>query len=1007
MLANWITLSRFPLLLANILILYLAPPPVRLFGVVLLLIGLGLDTVDGMVARRRGEMTLFGSVLDIAADRTYELVLWAVFADLRLIPVVIPLVVIARTTLTDAFRSIGVSQGIAPFDQHKSKLGRFMVGSPFMRTGYSISKIVTFTALTLSQAMGGYPAGTTLGSAAAPLLRAGQAIAWVALVFCVFRGLPVIISNLRRYWGMPATAALLLALSLAPPLAGQQASPLPTITSKSAGWSRLPGFVPLYLDETRGTIAFELPTAGLRALFFSELATGLGSNPIGLDRGAGGPSYVVRFEPSGGVVRVIFENVGYRSSGDSLHRRTVLEAFPPSTSGALPVIAVEGDRLLVDATDFVQRDWIDVAGTLQRNQEGSYAVARDRSGINRGNTAAYPGNSEIDVLLTFATSGTPGRTVEATVPDGRAFTLRQHISLLVLPDDTYRPRGYDPRTGFGAAAFKDYFQPIQGDLTQRWISRHRLQRLDPASPASPIVNPLVYYIDPGIPEPVRSATFEGAKWWEQAFDQAGLRGGFRVEWLPADADPMDARYNVVQWENRNERGWSIGGSLGDPRTGEIIKAMARMDSHRARTDYNIFAAFFGADAAAADTAFVLARVRQVTAHEIGHTLGLAHNYIASTYERGSVMDYPAPRLRLRDGRPDASAAYDVGPGEFDIWAIRWGYGIWPAAVEADSLRAIVAYGLRRGYRFLSDNDARPESASDPRSNLWDDAATAEEFLRHQLEVRRWGISHFGLGNIREGEPVAVLQERFVPLYFWHRFAINALAKTIGGMEYSLAVRGDGQQATRLIPATQQRAALTQLLGTLEPTELAIPDTIQTLMAPRPGGYPESIELFSSRSRPGFDALGAARTLAQFTVDGLLQRERMARLVIGAVRQPGQLTVDEVITRLVSATWHGAAATPQEAALRRVTQRAVVDRLLALAADRDAAQEVRDVVEFRLGSLAVDARGLATAAGDVPTRSHWAAIAADLTRWRERRELPTPSPALRPPPGDPFGDDGWP
>lgn len=1006
MLANWITLSRFPLLLTNILILYLAPPPFRLFGVVLLLIGLGLDTVDGMVARRRGQMTLFGSVLDIAADRTYELVLWTVFADLRLIPVVIPLVVIARATLTDAFRSIGVGQGIAPFDQHKSKLGRFMVGSPFMRTGYSISKIVTFTALTLAQALGGYPANTTLGAAAAPLLRAGQAIAWVALVFCVFRGLPVIISNLRRYWGMPATAALLLVLSLALPLRAQQAVPLPTIAVKSVGWTRLPGFVPLYLDEAKGTIALELPKEGLRALFFSELATGLGSNPIGLDRGAGGPSYVTRFEPSGGVVRVIFENVSYRSSGDSLHRRTVSESFPASTSAALPVIAAEGDRLLVDATDFVQRDWIDVAGTLQRSQEGSYAVARDRSGINRGFTAAYPGNSEIDVLLTFATSGNPGRTVEGIVPDGRAFTLRQHLSLLALPDDSYRPRAYDPRIGYGATAFKDYFQPIQGDLTQRWISRHRLQRRDAADPASPIINPLVYYIDPGIPEPVRSATFEGARWWEQAFDRAGLRGGFRVEWLPAGADPMDARYNVVQWENRNERGWSIGGSLGDPRTGEIIKAMARMDSHRARTDYNIFAAFFGAEAAAADTAFVLARVRQVTAHEIGHTLGLAHNYIASTYERGSVMDYPAPRLRMHDGRPDASSAYAVGPGEYDIWAIHWGYGIWPAAVEADSLHAVVADGLRRGYRFLSDNDARPESASDPRTNLWDDAATAEDFLRHQMEVRRWGIAHFGLRNIREGEPVAVLQERFVPLYFWHRFAINALAKTIGGMEYAFAVKGDGQQASRLIPAAQQRAALTQLLSTLEPAELAIPDTIQTLMSPRPGGYPESVELFSSGSRPSFDALGAARTLAQLTVDGLLQRERAARLILGAVRQPAQLTLHEVIDRLAAATWHGSAATPEEAALRRVTQRAVVDRLLALAADRDAAQDVRDMVELKLALLGTEAKGRSTI-GEVTTRAHWAAIAADLTRWRERRELPTPSPALRAPPGDPFGDDGWP
>lgn len=1008
MLANYITLSRFPLLLANVLILYLGSPGIRLAGVALLLVGLGLDTVDGMVARKSGQTTLFGSVLDIAADRTYELVLWAVFADLGLISVVIPLVVIARTTLTDAFRSIGVAQGIAPFDQHKSKLGKFMVGSPFMRTGYSVSKIVTFTLLTLAQALGGYPPEQALASYAPRLLDAGQWLAWVALTFCVFRGLPVIIANLRRYWGMPAATALLLALAPSATISAQQtaAAALPTITAKTAGWSRLPGFVPMFLDEAKGTLALELPRGGLRALFIAELATGLGSNPIGLDRGANGPTYVTRFETSGNAVRVIFENWSYRTRGDSLHRRTVDEAFPSSISGALPIIGAEGDRLLVDATDFVHRDWMEVASTLQRSQEGSYAIARDRSGINRNFTVGFPGNSEIDVSLTFATTGNPGRTVESIVPDGRAFTLRQHLTLMPLPDDRYVPRRYDPRVGYGATSFKDYFEPIQGDLTQRWIARHRLHRVDPANPASPIANPVVYYIDPGIPEPIRTATLEGAKWWEEAFNRAGLRGGFRVEYLPAGADPMDARYNVVQWENRNERGWSIGGAVSDPRTGEILKGMARMDSHRARTDYNLYAAFFGAEAAAADTAFVLARVRQVTAHEIGHTLGLAHNYIASSYERGSVMDYPAPRIRMTDGRPDISAAYGVGPGEYDVWAIRWGYGIWPAAVEADSLRAIVADGLRRGYRFLSDNDARPESASDPRTNLWDDAATAEEFLRHQMEVRRWGIAHFGLRNIRDDEPVATLQERFVPLYFWHRFAINSLVKTVGGVEYAYAVKGDGQQATRLVPADRQRAALTQLLATLEPAELVIPDSIQTLMAPRPGGYPESVELFSTRSRPGFDALGAARTLAQFTVDGLLQRERAARLVNSALRQPGQLTLDEVLDRLIAATWRGAASTPTDAALRRVTQRAVVDRMLALAADRDAAQEVRDAVEWKLATLGTEAKSR-TALGTTAARAHWSSIAADITRWRERRELPTPSPALRAPPGDPFGDQTWP
>lgn len=202
MLANWITLSRFPLLLGIIFILYHGSPTLRLVGVALLFVGLMLDTVDGVVARRRGETSLFGSVLDIAADRTYELVLWVCFADLRMIPIAIPLVVIARTTLTDAFRSIGVAHGVPPFEQHRSSLGRFLVGSPIMRTGYAVTKVVTFCGLALTLALGDDVTVAASGADPVSLLRIFQTTAWVALFFCVFRGLPVILGTLRRYWGV-------------------------------------------------------------------------------------------------------------------------------------------------------------------------------------------------------------------------------------------------------------------------------------------------------------------------------------------------------------------------------------------------------------------------------------------------------------------------------------------------------------------------------------------------------------------------------------------------------------------------------------------------------------------------------------------------------------------------------------------------------------------------------------------------------------------------------------
>jgi hypothetical protein len=790
--------------------------------------------------------------------------------------------------------------------------------------------------------------------------------------------------------------------SASPSSASSAASPSRSISALTSGMDKRDGFIPMYIDNKAGKLLLELPRDTMTVLMFYGLATGLGSNPIGLDRGANGDNFIARFERNGERVLVVFENWNYRGSADPAHARSITESFPPSTAGALPLVASEGDRLLVDATDFVMRDWNDVVGTLQQSNEGSYSVARDRSSIYREYTRAFPKNSEIDVALTFTTTGRPGSTVASIVPDGKSFTLRQHISLLELPDAGYRPRVLDPRMGFFGIRFNDYAQPIQNPLEVRWIARHRLERTNPNDPNSPIRNPLVYYIDRGIPEPVRTATFEGAKWWEDAFDQAGLKGGFRVEYLPEGVDPLDARYNVVQWENRNERGWSIGGSLGDPRTGEILKAMARMDSHRARTDYNLYAGLMGADAAAADTAFVLARVRQVTAHEIGHTLGIAHNYIASTYERGSVMDYPPPRVRLNSaGDIDIAAAYDVGPGEYDVLSLRWGYGIFPPAAEADSLRAIVAEGLRKNLLFLSDADARPDFASDPRTNLWDDAANPMEFLRHQMAVRRVAMSRFGLRNIRVGEPVALLQERFVPVYLMHRFAINSLAKTIGGMEYHNAIRGDNQQATRPIPSAEQRRALNALSAALAPAELAIPDTIIALLGPRPFSYGPYVELFGSRTRPIFDELGAARTLAQMIVDAVLQRERAARLVQFSARGENPLTLTEVIDELASSWSAGGSESRKTAALRRVTQRAVADRLLLLASDKEASPEVRSLVELKMTSLRNRARTLG-ASGSELDRAHWISIAGDFTRWLERQELPTPTVPLRAPPGDPFG-----
>jgi hypothetical protein len=790
------------------------------------------------------------------------------------------------------------------------------------------------------------------------------------------------------------------------PGGGAPQRPATSIADRTQGFDRQQGFINVYTSDRTGQVLLEVPRDSTRVLFLAVLATGLGSNPIGLDRGSGGTEQVTLFHRFGDRLLVTFENTSYRSSGGADHLRSVREAFPQSTVFSLPILADEGGRLLVDATDFALRDWNDIAATLQRSQQGAYAVARDRSHTYKPNTKAFPDNTEIDVELTFTASANPGPVVSRMAPDGRALNFRQHLSLIRLPDGAFRPREQDPRVGYFGIAFHDFAQPIQAQLQQRWASRHRLLRANADDPRSAIVKPITFYVDRGIPEPLRTATLEGVGFWTEAFNRAGLQGGFRVELLPEGVDPMDVRYNVVQWINRNERGWSVGGALTDPRTGEMLKGMARMDSHRNRTDYNIYAAFAGADVAAADTAFVLARIRQVSAHEVGHTLGIGHNYIASTYERGSVMDYPAPRIRVKNGEIDLTAAYDKGPGPYDVWAIRWGYGIFPAASERDSLAAIVKEGLGKGYLYLSDGDARPENAADPRTNLWDDAATAGEFLSHQMAARKLALSRFGLRNIRVGEPLAILQDRFPLLYFFHRFAINSVTKTLGGVEYANALRGDGQTATKLISPARQREAMKQLLTALEPGALAIPDTVLALFAPRldAGG---NVELPGSRTYPLFDELGAARSLAQMIVDGILQRERAARMVQNPLRQQNGFTLAEAIRTLVGGTWN--AATPSSAklaAIQRVTQRAVSDRLILLAADKDASPEVRAVVAFELGRLRASASGKASASANDDTKGHWMSLADDIKRYQEKGEVPVLTLALRPPPGDPFGEESW-
>jgi hypothetical protein len=799
----------------------------------------------------------------------------------------------------------------------------------------------------------------------------------------------------------------------------------PSISEYTKGMEKRDGYFPLYWDGEQGRLLLEIPRVGEEFLYLTSLATGLGVNGLGLDRGMIGEEAVARFERVGPRVLFVLKNPRFRATGDANEAlvRSVEESFPTSTIASFEVLAEKGGRVLVDATPYFLSDVMDVVGRLRRGEEGEFKLDRERSVIYLPRTKAFPINTEVEAALTFV-SDRPGRRVRAHAPDGRAITLREHHSFVKLPDDGYRPRRFDPRIGLFPLTFYDYSKPFDQDYVTRYVRRHRLVKRDPDAPLSEPVEPIVYYLDPGIPEPYRSAFKEGAMWFDELFEAAGFKNAFRVEDMPPDMDPLDARYNVIQWVHRTEAGSSIGPSFVDPRTGEIIKAAVRMDSHRSLVDYDVYAGVAPAvtggdpvDPFLADPAlgewiaafdpevtaeeFVMARRRQHAAHEVGHTLGLAHNFVAASYGRASVMDYPAPLIRLVDGRLDLSEAYRAGPGAYDSLAIRYAYTEFPEGEEEAGLAAILAEAEARGIKFITNPDERG-SSSYPEATTWVNGSDMVKELARVMEVRRFLIDRFDETAIREGEPMALLVKRFTPVYLHHRFTLTAAIKAIGGMEFRYAVRGDRTPPTRIIEPERQRRALELLLDAIQPEELAVPERVLRLLAPRPFGFAADDRAFDSKAAPAFDQLGIARTLATTVVRGILTPERAARLVAFADRVPDAPTLEEVIGRLVDRTWE--TATPdRHAALKRVVERVVLDELIRLASNDEATVEARAGAEWGLRRIVriLEGRRPRTA----PDEAHDALAAADIRRFLERRDAGTgrsePLPAPR---GTPIGSE---
>jgi len=762
------------------------------------------------------------------------------------------------------------------------------------------------------------------------------------------------------------------------------------------------GFFNFYWDNAEGKVYLEIHDWNKEFLYVTFLAAGVGSNDIGLDRGQIGGTKIVRFERYGPKVLLIQSNYAFRAESENPdEQKSVEEAFAQSVIAGFNVLGEQDQKVLVDISNLIISDAHDVVGSLKISDQGSYSLDRDRSVIYPEHIKNFPLNSEFEAMLTF--SGNPsGGYIREVVPTPKSVSVRQRHSFVALPDGKYQKRAFDPRAGYMGINYMDFATPIDQDINKRYISRHRLQKKNPNRKLSEAIEPIVYYVDRGAPEPIRSALIEGASWWNEAFEAAGYKNAFQVKVLPEGADPLDVRYNVIQWVHRSSRGWSYGGAIRDPRTGEIIKGHVSLGSLRVRQDYLIAQGLLapfekGKPVTDEMTKMALARLRQLSAHEVGHTIGLAHNYIASSHDRGSVMDYPHPVVKLdAHGNIDLSEAYDTGIGDWDKVTIKYGYSEFGGKQdEKTELNKILQEGIDRGVVFLSDQDARPPGSAHPKAHLWDNGTDAADELMRIMKIREKALSNFSENSIPVGEPMAKLEEVLVPVYFLHRYQTEAAVKVIGGLEYNYAIRGDGTYSTKFVDPELQQKALDAVLETIDPAQLVLDESIIALIPPKPLGYRRGRENIATHTGITFDPMAAAETSAQMTIKLILNAQRCARLVEFSARKEGQPSLEYTLNYILDFIQSADTRSDMEQEIQFLIQNIFIDVSIELAKNDTASPSVRAIVRGflleRAKSFQKNSKGLY--------------LVSKIQKFFEEPTQIQPSKSLKPPDGSPIGNDG--